>query len=1135
MLQGVGGLTIIDPRPTKIADVGCNFFLTESDAEKGTPRADAVLPRLMELNPMSTVSTAPDLTEELIEKAGFKAVVITDPSFPKEKLFQLNEFCRARNIGFFYNVCGGFSTSIFVDLGDNHIIFDPNGEKPMTKIITNISPLEDGEFMIRYETPEGQQPSTIDDGYFELSDIIGAGEAAIKNKVNGLVLEVTHSHKDPVKTIRCKFPDDIASNFSYESGGILTEKKQLKRYPMMSLAQKLVQPGNPFMGDMVLTNLIDIGSELQQHMSLVSMLAFLEEEGRLPMPNSKEDAAKMYSLAKSDAGGAQEGLGGADFEASESFITQYALLCAIELQPMAAFTGGVLAQEVVKCSGKFTPIPGWLHFSCKDALRPAEEGVSRDITPRNSRYDNLAAVYGWDFVEKLGNLKYFMVGCGALGCEFLKNFALNGVCCGKTGHLTVTDADRIELSNLSRQFLFREHNVGQPKSRAAGVMARQMNNGLTVNSLEMFVGPKTETHFNDEFWMGLDGVCNALDNMEARLYVDSQCVRYEKSLLESGTMGTSGNTDTISPFKTRIYADGGAAAEGGGVPMCTLRNFPHLTDHCIEWSRDQFELFFVKLPKSVLKYLEDPDAFENEKRTLADAEPGQALFETRCVNSLMSAAKTPTVGSAAQVAFDLFHYLFRDKILDLQAAFPRDYRVVDKDTGADKGPFWSEKKRYPTAAEFNVRDQAHLDFMISATCLFGVALGIFPAKKDGDNDWLKQCREDPNWILNIIEGLTVPEYVGAPVSTDDDIATAADSSQNGKSKDDRSAVLDSLLGELRVMSSAFNTTGSVPPMDTADFEKDDDFNFHIAFITAACNLRCDNYTIKRSDFQQVKIVAGKIIAAIATTTAAVCGLVVLELFKLAFNAPTDSLMSRMIGLAVNTYTTFSQDPPKEFESRTETTAPPPDTPLPADAYDDKGALKDEYLVKTEFKAYPEKHTVWDKLTVAGSLTLTEFASFLAKEHGLELRSWSMVVGTKNKNPVTSAVYPPKPKMDMSLLPSLDLTMQQATMAIMRTPTAKPTQSYIQAWKAAKANGALPEVTDDADVITGDTTLADMLMKMATIGDTYLESGKIDTPSITDLPNRKMWVIPGDQAPSVRLKESGEDIEYFSALKITLDA
>ena len=40
---------------------------------------------------------------------------------------------------------------------------------------------------------------------------------------------------------------------------------------------------------------------------------------------------------------------------------------------------------------------------------------------------------------------------------------------------------------------------------------------------------------------------------EARKYVDKMCVRYEKSLLESGTMGTSGNVDTICPFKTQTY------------------------------------------------------------------------------------------------------------------------------------------------------------------------------------------------------------------------------------------------------------------------------------------------------------------------------------------------------------------------------------------------------------------------------------------------------------------------------------------------------------------------------------------------------------------------------------------------------
>lgn len=51
--------------------------------------------------------------------------------------------------------------------------------------------------------------------------------------------------------------------------------------------------------------------------------------------------------------------------------------------------------------------------------------------------------------------RIFLVGAGALGCEFIKQFALTGLCCGPKGKLTCTDDDNIEISNLNRQFLFR--------------------------------------------------------------------------------------------------------------------------------------------------------------------------------------------------------------------------------------------------------------------------------------------------------------------------------------------------------------------------------------------------------------------------------------------------------------------------------------------------------------------------------------------------------------------------------------------------------------------------------------------------------------------------------------------------------
>ncbi len=52
---------------------------------------------------------------------------------------------------------------------------------------------------------------------------------------------------------------------------------------------------------------------------------------------------------------------------------------------------------------------------------------------------------------------------------------------------------------------------------------------------------------------------------------------------------------------------------------------------------------------------------------------------------------------------------------------------------------------------------------------------------------------------------------------------------------------------------ALCAASSGAPIITADFEKDDDANFHIAFVTAAANLRCDNYSIKRTDFHACKV------------------------------------------------------------------------------------------------------------------------------------------------------------------------------------------------------------------------------------------------------------------------------------------
>lgn len=95
----------------------------------------------------------------------------------------------------------------------------------------------------------------------------------------------------------------------------------------------------------------------------------------------------------------------------------------------------------------------------------------------NHRSDGLRIVLGAELVEKLSYANIFMVGAGAIGCELLKNYAMLGVGTGKAvndpldasknkkaGSIVLTDPDIIEVSNLNRQFLFREKHLRKPKS-----------------------------------------------------------------------------------------------------------------------------------------------------------------------------------------------------------------------------------------------------------------------------------------------------------------------------------------------------------------------------------------------------------------------------------------------------------------------------------------------------------------------------------------------------------------------------------------------------------------------------------------------------------------------------------------------
>jgi ubiquitin-activating enzyme E1 len=265
----------------------------------------------------------------------------------------------------------------------------------------------------------------------------------------------------------------------------------------------------------------------------------------------------------------------------------------------------------------------FFYFDSVESL-PVEPLEPSDLKPENSRYDAQISVFGAKLQKKLEQSKIFMVGSGALGCEFLKNLALMGISCNQNGKLTVTDDDVIEKSNLSRQFLFRDWNIGQPKSTVAATAAVAINPKFHVEALQNRASPETENVFNDAFWESLDAVVNALDNVTARMYIDSRCVYFQKPLLESGTLGAKCNTQMVIPHLTENYGASRDPPEKQ-APMCTVHSFPHNIDHCLTWARSEFEGLLEKTPTEVNAFLSNPSGYATAARTAGDAQARDQL------------------------------------------------------------------------------------------------------------------------------------------------------------------------------------------------------------------------------------------------------------------------------------------------------------------------------------------------------------------------------------------------------------------------------------------------------------------------------------------------------------------------------
>ncbi|VFQ65844.1 unnamed protein product [Cuscuta campestris] len=179
--------------------------------------------------------------------------------------------------------------------------------------------------------------------------------------------------------------------------------------------------------------------------------------------------------------------------------------------------------------------------------------------------------------------KVLMVGAGGIGCELLKTLALSGF-----QDIHIIDMDTIEVSNLNRQFLFRQSHVGQSKAKVAREAVLKFRPGIKITPYHANV---KDSNFNVDFFKQFNVVLNGLDNLDARRHVNRLCLAAGVPLVESGTTGFLGQVTVHVKGKTECYECQPKPAPKS-YPVCTITSTPSKFVHCVVWAKD---LLFTKL------------------------------------------------------------------------------------------------------------------------------------------------------------------------------------------------------------------------------------------------------------------------------------------------------------------------------------------------------------------------------------------------------------------------------------------------------------------------------------------------------------------------------------------------------------
>ena len=833
ILSGPKRVTIFDDNKITKQDLGSNFYIEEKDI--GLRRDETSLKKLSELNNLVKCDyLKEDKFMEIIKD--YDIIIVTEIMEIKD-LIKIDKICYENKKGFIYCLVLGLTFYCFVNYGE-HLINNKSNSNQRKYFIKEIikgkttTVIIDDEFDT-FELNENQ--------YIMLKDIKG-----ISQLLDGKKRQIKKSWPD-----KFEIDEDSTNYEDFIRGGMVEEILEneiihYKRFEeMLNSPNKCeyVNKGNP-------------KSEIYMHLAFISLHEYYKIYKNLPK-NDKKDLTNIMEITK-DIYLKNKDSWCKDINMNEEYLMDVYKYSKSEISPICGYGGGVVSQEIIKFIGLYKPINQWFRAEFFGIL---DKTINHDTKLEESKYNDQLLIFGDESQKKLENYNIFMIGAGAVGCELLKNFAMMGISTSPNKYITVTDHDIIEKSNLSRQFLFKENDIGKLKSECAINSVKLMNKKINCIAMKEFVDDKTEKIFNKQFYEKQNAVVIAVDNFEARTYISQQCEKYKIPYFNCGTEGPYANVEAFIPGK--ILESSYPVKQNKVVPPCTLKMFPSSINHCILWTLNHFEKYFNKNIINVMNLYSDINKFYNDMSKILDLR--LQYYQIRKIFKLLKIAKTKSVEKCIKYSIKKYYRFYIDKINFILKYFPPD--KIDNDTGLK---FWTGNKRLPHPLLFDIDEEMCFEFVKSFSNLLTKCLGI-----DTSDEKLNEYIKDYSKNIKI----KPKEYKGI---------------ENKTYYEEK--IIEIKKDIKKYLNENLNTINFNP----IQYEKDTtDINI-INYVCYSSNLRAKNYNIPILDKIKIKIIAGKIMPALITSTSAIAGLLALQFYVLSQNSNCKNFRIGVIDLSDNT-------------------------------------------------------------------------------------------------------------------------------------------------------------------------------------------------------------------------------------------